>query len=163
MKRIRLTQGKFAIVSDIDYAFLNQWKWCASNEHGYWYAIRNIHKPKHKIVRMHRVILKRMGYKKFKDTDHIDGNGLDNRRIKLRIATRNQNNINSFKRKNSISKYKGVYYLTNRLLKKSWYARLSVNGKMINLGYYKTAIEAAKAYNKAAKKYFGKFARLNKV
>ena len=67
MKKIKLTQGKFALVSDIDYAYLNQWKWYY---HHYGYARR--HKRiggRPCTILMHRVILERIGFKVFKQAD----------------------------------------------------------------------------------------------
>ena len=157
MKKIKLSQGKIALVSDVDYVYLNQWKWHYCNG----YAFRNInYKNRRKTLRMHRVILERMGFTNFKDTDHVNGNGIDNRRSKLRPATRLQNQWNKAVSIHNTSGYKGVYWyrITNK-----WKAQIGVQGKRKHLGYFKTRVKAAEAYNKAAKKYFGKFARLNQI
>lgn len=153
MKRIKLTQGKFAIVDDKDFEYLNQFKWFAQKDGYTWYALRR--GKQRKIVRMHRLLT---GISKGKSIDHINGNGLDNRRENLRICTQQQNICNSRKRKNTSSKYKGV----------SWYARghkwaayIQTKNKQKHLGYFDKAIEAALAYNTAAKKLHGQFARLN--
>jgi hypothetical protein len=94
--------------------------------------------------------------------DHINRNPLDNRRCNLRYATYQQNTINRKAQKNNKSGYRGVSLYKNRNYCK-WRARIKVNEKSIYIGYYKNKIDAAKAYNKAAKKYFGDFAVLNKV
>jgi hypothetical protein len=91
--------------------------------------------------------------------DHIDRNRSNNRWSNLREATVSQNLMNSKKRKNSKSKYKGVSFHNRRILK--WAARINVNKKEYILGYFKTQEEAAIVYNKAATKYFGEFAKLN--
>jgi hypothetical protein len=91
--------------------------------------------------------------------DHINGNGLDNRRENLRIATNAQNGRNSKPRKGA-SKFKGIY-LDKRTQK--WYAQICVNGKSKNIPGARglTEIEAARAYNEAAIAHYGQFARLN--
>ena len=89
--------------------------------------------------------------------DHINGNGLDNRRANLRLATVAQNAWNSKKRK-SRSGYKGVCY---DKAKRRWRAAIVHHGRRIHLGYFKEKLEAAKAYDTAAIKYFGQFAHTN--
>lgn len=106
-------------------------------------------------VKLHRLI---MGVT---DTaikvDHINHNGLDNRKQNLRICTTTQNAQNSSSRKNSTSKYLGVSIRKNG----KWVAQIQVNKVKINLGYYVNEVEAAVIYDNAALKYFGDFANLN--
>ena len=107
-------------------------------------------------VRLHRLVLDYYGDMM---VDHINHNGLDNRKDNLRICTRSQNGMNSIK-KQGFSKYKGVSFRKNR----SFYVvRIQVNGIRKSLGCFKSEIEAAKAYNLAAIKEFGKFALLNEI
>ena len=87
--------------------------------------------------------------------DHINGDGLNNMKRNLRPATIKENGRNRKKSKNSSSEYKGVIV--------SITARICVEGKFIFLGSFKTQKEAAIAYNQAALKYFGEFARLNVI
>jgi hypothetical protein len=158
MKKIPLTQGKHAIVDDKDYAALKKYKWHASaSSHNQYYAMTMIN-GKHKL--MHRFIL---GLKKANIfIDHINHDPLDNRRCNLRITTNSQNQMN---RKNFTNKhgYKGILFKTDANRKKKWQAFISKDGEKICLGHYFTKIEAAKAYNEAAKEYFGEYAYLNKV
>ena len=96
---------------------------------------------------------------KDKCIDHENQNGLDNRRTNLREASKAENNRNRRKiagRGSSI--YKGVMWYKDR---RKWYASIEVNGQKIFLGYFDSEIEAAKAYDEAAKIYHGGFASLN--
>jgi hypothetical protein len=157
-RRIPLTQGKYAIVDPEDFERLNKHKWYAARDTRTFYAHR--HKrvgKKYVSIGMHREVIRPPRHLV---VDHINHNGLDNRKANLRPATRAQNNYNRLiiKRKDSSSKYKGVAWKEDR---KKWRARLHFNGKLIFLGYFKDEIQAAKAYDQAAKKYYGQFACLN--
>lgn len=156
MKTINLTKGAVAIVDDEDYEELNKFKWQLHSEG---YAVREIWNPggKRKRVRMHRVI---MNTPEGMDTDHRNGNRLDNRKENLRICTRQQNLRNSFVGSNNTTGYKGVAFHKFSGL---YHATINVDKKQKSLGYHKTPQEAAKAYNDAALKYFGEFAKLNKL
>ena len=79
--------------------------------------------------------------------DHINGNGLDNRRCNLRIVTRRQNQQNRFCYGTKKSKYVGVYKQSNR-----WYTQISYEGKQHHVGCYKTQEDASKAYWKEFKR-----------
>jgi hypothetical protein len=95
--------------------------------------------------------------------DHINGDGLDNRRMNLRLANHSQNAANRCKpqRSRSTSRYKGVFFEASGKRKKRWRALIKVDGQTIHLGSYSEEIEAAVAYDIAAKKHFGEFAKLN--
>jgi hypothetical protein len=92
--------------------------------------------------------------------DHIDRNKLNNRKSNLRLATHRQNDCNKIVRKDSVSGYKGV-----QLHKQTgkWRARIKVDYKNIHLGLFEDILDAAKAYNEAALRYYGEFAYLNDV
>jgi hypothetical protein len=105
---------------------------------------------------LHRVIMDALPNQM---VDHINGNGLDNRRCNLRLATVLQNNVNRRSRPGSTSKYVGVHWCSDR---GKWMAAIgSDNGRKKNLGRYLDEVEAAKAYDKAAFAMYGEFANLN--
>lgn len=156
MKTIQLTQGKVALVDDADYAELSKYKWCAWRIGGNWYSKRGIGTRKSFTqVYMHRVI---MGALPGQQVDHINGDGLDNRRCNLRIATMAQNQANRRKSPGTSSAYKGVTLDTK---KGGWIAYIKVRQKRIHLGHFADEVDAARAYDAAALKYFGEFARPN--
>jgi len=129
MALIPLSQGKFALIDDQDFEYLNQWKW--TYDRGY--ARRNDKKKK---IYLHRLINKTpLGFQ----TDHINKNKLDNRKCNLRTANHKVNSINRGLQLNNISGYRGVYLKKGD---KKWRAYINNNGKMIHLGYYLTIQEA---------------------
>ncbi len=153
VKEIRLSQGKVAAVDDEDFEYLNQWKW--------WYsdgcAKKSVYmngKRKPAGAYMHRLI---MNTPPGMDTDHINGNSLDNRRCNLRVCTHAENLRNKAKTKGT-SKYKGVHW---HKADNKWRAQIGVDWGKLHLGNFHTEEEAALAYNEAALKHFGEFARLN--
>src|SRR3990167_7283870 len=93
--------------------------------------------------------------------DHINGNKLDNRKNNLRFCNQQGNSANMDK--HGKYKYKGITLCTDWNRKKKWGAQISIKRKNMHLGRYLTPEEAALAYNIAAIKYFGEFARLNKI
>jgi hypothetical protein len=157
MKTIPLTQGKVAIVDDEDYDELNQYKWYANNEHGCWYAKRNIYNSetqKQTVIRMHCQI---MGFPD-KDIDHINRNGLDNRRCNLRLCSDSQNLANAKIQRNNTSGFRGVTYHIGH---KKWVAAIVYLQKKISLGDFDTPEEASKTRDEKALELFGEFANLN--
>lgn len=157
MKFIPLTQGRMAIVDDKDYEWLNQWKWYVYKKRHTYYAVRMTGFRPQKQIFMHRLILNPPdGF----ESDHINHNGLDNRRANLRACTRSQNQQNKKAKLGVTSQYKGVHYRLGKL-KKHWIAQIQINKKSIYLGYFKNEIAAAKAYDSKAVELFGDFAYLN--
>ncbi|MDB5241413.1 MAG: Fis family transcriptional regulator [Spirosoma sp.] len=151
MKTIPLTKGKVALVDDEDYELVSRYKWWyhyepkrAGDEKGYAYHTTwdPINK-KRGSLRMHRLVLGITD--KNVDVDHINGNGLDNRRSNLRACTRSENLRNTAKR--GANKYRGVQEFSSG--RKRWHAKLKINGRYRYLGSFKTAEEAAMAYDKA--------------
>jgi hypothetical protein len=158
-KEIILTQGKVAIVDDEDFEYLNQWKWCVSNTCGKFYVGRSItvSKNKQKRILIHRFIMKP---DKGMVIDHLDGNPLNNQKNNLRICTHSDNMRNCKISIKNTSGYKGVSFVKKNNTYKS---AIKFNKRTIYLGYYIDPIDAARAYNTAAIKYFGEFANLNKI
>src|SRR3972149_7546049 len=147
MKLIPLTQGKFAMVDDEDYEWLNQWKW---HYHSKGYAARSVKISKRvKLILMHRIIIKNCDSFLI---DHIDRNRLNNKKENLRICTRSENYFNAIKHFDNRRGFKGVNF---NLRHKKWYARIQFYKKRLWLGHYTTKEGAARAYNKAALKYHG--------
>lgn len=158
MKEIILTQGKVALVDDEDYEELIKYKWYAwrSQKSRTFYARRC--DGMYKKVYMHRQIL---GLNKTRrQGEHIDHNGLNNTRSNLRISTQAQNVYNLPHRVKSSSPYKGV---SINKLNKNWRVQIKKEGKKVFDGSFKTAEEAALAYNEQAVKIFGEFAYLNVI
>jgi hypothetical protein len=151
-RRIPLTQGKFAIVDPEDYELLSQHKWHAAKQGSTYYALRK-HAGKH--IGMHRQIT---NAPKGLVCDHINHNGLNNTKLNLRICTQSQNACNQRTRRNKSSKYKGTHWHKRD---KKWHARIKANGRRYFLGYFNNEIDAAKAYDRAAKKHHREFACLN--
>jgi len=157
-KRISLTKGKVVIIDNEDYEWLNQWKWCyveASRGTSDGYAYRGVwQNGKNKAILMHRLI---MDVPDDLQVDHIDGNGLNNRRSNLRLATASQQAANRNRWK-SPRPFRGVRWVAK---KKKWRAEISVDGKSQHIGYFHDPILAALAYDERAIERFGEFARPN--
>lgn len=155
MKRIKLTQGKFALVDDEDFEKLSQYKWYVVFNHGNWYAKRNAYTNKKVVsIYMHRFIINTSPLQ----IDHKDRNGLNNQKCNLRFVTHSQNLWNSRISPRNTSGFKGVRWHTRD---KIWHAAIRQYKKTIHLGVFITKEEAARAYDKKAKELFGDFACLN--
>lgn len=153
-KTIPLSQGKVTLVDDEDYDWLNQWKWCAdAGKNNIMYAIRKENigridgKYKRKKIRLHRAII---GAKKGEIVDHINGDGLDNRKTNLRIVTHRQNCQNLHI--NKTSEYPGVSFDRS---KRKWAAHIRINKKTKFLGNFNSEIEAFNTYKRAVHELIG--------
>lgn len=151
MKEINLPNGNVTLVDDDVYEWASRHKWHVDNKG---YARRGVYtNRKPKWVFLHHLIIDcPSGMMR----DHINGNRLDNRRENLRIATPAENARNRKIMKNNTSGYKGVTFE-----KGYWKAYSTVNGKKKWLGYFKTAEDAARAYDEDAIKLYGRFAKTN--
>lgn len=164
-----LTRGYIATVDKVD-ADLSLLRWNATPNKKDWttYARRNVGRTRADGVKeydtylLHRVILERMlgrALAKGEVVDHIDGNGLNNSRSNLRLATNAENCRNRRKlNRNNKSGFHGVYWHKSN---KKWIAEIRINGQSKHLGTFETAIAAAIAYNVAAAEHYRQFASLN--
>lgn len=151
MKTIKLKSQDLVIIDDEDYEKVSQFKWFADKRLRTIYAKRNT--PFR--IYLHRFLLNPT---KTQEIDHINGNGLDNRKSNLRVSTHSQNKRNSKKYISNKAGYKGVY----KPKKKNHYrAQISIDGKTRQIGCFKTPEEAASAYNKYVLKIEPKFAKIN--
>lgn len=148
MKEIKISGGKSAIVDDEDYEYISSYKW----RYLAGYAARAIFVgDKQKAILMHRVINKTPeGF----DTDHINGNRLDNRRSNLRTASRSQNLINKGKQSNNTSGYKGVSW---HKVVGAWGVNIGLNGKCVHAGYFDSIEDAVRARKKLERFFYGDF------
>lgn len=147
---IPLTQGRFAIVDEADAEMiLNSGSWQVQASTNTCYAKRE---ENHRTILMHAVIAGSSG------PDHVNRNGLDNRRINLRRATPAQNVANKPPTRRNTSGYKGVSWHQRG---RKWRASIKADGRMVSLGLFSDPAEAARAYNAAALELWGEFAWLN--
>lgn len=153
---VDLPSGHRALVDEADAALIDGYKWRALiqpknvyvHAHvGYW--------RDNKDIRLHRLIT---GAAPDQVVDHVNHDGLDNRRSNLRVCTRSFNNGNARRAINNTSGYKGVCWLKAR---KCWVAYIWRNNKRVHLGTFGDPWEAAQAYNIAAHGYWGEFALIN--
>ena len=152
---VPLSKGKFVKIDLDDVEKVKPYTWSYSNPNlTKEYAITQI-KGTSRFEYLHRFI---MDADSNTEVDHRDGDGLNCRRSNMRICTSGQNSMNSKKRENTSSHFKGVCWAKNR---NKWLAYIAKNHKTYWLGYFLTETDAAKAYNLKAKELFGDFARLN--
>jgi hypothetical protein len=153
---IILTRGMVALVDDADQEMLAMYSWRAIKGIGRWYAMAWTPQVawSRRALTMHRLVLGEPAA----DVDHVNGDGLDNRRSNLRIATDSQNGANRVAQGGGTSIYKGV---CRRSGETRWRATVQVLGRKVNAGSHATEEEAARAYDALARQHFGPFAALN--
>jgi len=157
-RRIYLGDGEFTILDPKDYYLYSRFKWSVAGHDGKFYAVRGIKtgRKKMKLERLHRIIINAPDGL---FVDHKNGNSLDNRRDNLRLATSSQNHCNKIIDKSkSSSQYRGVIF---RKKSGRYIAQITYKETNHYLGSFDNEIDAAKAYDAAARKHHGDFARLN--
>lgn len=159
--RVPVADGYEAIVDTEDYDLVSQYKWHSTNTHVRYAQTRTSARggAKRRMLTMHRLILDAPPHM---DVDHINHDGLDNRKANLRLCTSSQNSANQRPRKGGTSQYKGVSIARADMARsRPWRATLGFQGKRIIIGQFATEHEAALAYDAKAREVFGEFARLN--
>jgi len=156
---VPLTQGYEATIDVEDVQLVEKYTWHVRDGRGPKYAVTSITKDGIRVnIRMHRLIFNSPDHL---EVDHIDGNGLNNRKRgpggNLRLATPSENRCNRGRQANNTSGYKGVSWDKSRQL---WTAHIRVNNEQKNLGRYKTPEDAYEAYKSAAKVWHGNFGRI---
>lgn len=164
MKTIQLggqkAAGRVVLVDDEDYELMTQYRWhvretaaSGNRKASGPYALTNIHREGRRTSALMHTLL--TGWPL---VDHINHNGLDNRRENLRPATRSQNLQNMTGRSNRRWRFKGIEKPSRG---RQWKAYIKVDGRLRHLGYFATDEEAARAYDAAAREAFGPYACLN--
>ena len=155
MKEIALTQGQVVLIDDEDYPLVGGHRWWAQKVGHTFYAGTSVRKAdgRRTTLQMHRLI---MPPPDGLQVDHINGEGLDNRRANLRIASRAENQRNQRLHSNSTTGLKGV---SRHKTSNTWQACIKVNRKTQHLGCFLTAEDAYAAYCAASVKYHGEFGR----
>lgn len=155
MRQIPCSGTDLAKVDDQDYEYLSQFNWCSHRIKGLVYARRSgTVNGKRRRILMHREILKPADGVKI---DHRDGDGLNNQRSNLRVASHAENMRNRRASSRNRTGFRGVSVLPTGAFR----AEISIDHKKVVLGQFDTAEEAARAYDAAAKEASGEFARLN--
>lgn len=148
---VTLTKGYEAVIDAVDAPLVSASNWSAALDKGQPYARRGVRTGGP--LSMHRLIV---GAKMGEMVDHKDGNGLNNRRSNLRIVSAIENAWNVKRKANNTSGFKGVYWNCHH---NRWVASISIRGKRIYLGHFKTPESAHVAYCEASAKHHGEFGR----
>lgn len=152
--KVGLTRGKIGLISAEDFELVSKYKWNAIKGGRTFYATTNIKQTngKYKMVQMHRLIL---GAIPGQIVDHRNGNGLDNRRSNLRLASPTESACNIGLRKDNTSGHTGVFW--NSKIRK-WTACIQVNKRQVYLGCFLNKADAIRAREEAASSFYGEFA-----
>lgn len=168
-RTVKLSQGYEAVVDDADHERVSQYRWCATVKRrtdgtARVYAVRSVRVGSGYIPEyLHRFLLGERCHGK--DVDHVDGNPLNNTRSNLRVCSRAENmrNARKYSARDGVrtsSVYKGVCW---KMSARKWCAKIKANGRVEHLGYFDNEEEAAMAYDAAARRHFGEFARANDI
>lgn len=159
MKKIKLTQEKYALVDDEDFGWINQHKWHAVNKNGSFYAVRKQYletkngKELYRTIYMAREI---METPENELCDHEDGNTLNNQVYNLRNCTKAENQRNRGPQKNNTSGHKNIYWHPQD---KMWRVRISAKGCGVRGGLHHSIEEAIKERDWLIRDLHGDFAR----
>lgn len=150
--------GLYALVDieDVPLIEVHKWRAACTNPHGTQITYAVASNPEGGLIYMHRLILGLVD--RLDQADHANSNGLDNRRSNLRAVTAQENQFNRRVHRNSVSGYKGVSWAKRE---RRWRADISKDGKRRWLGYFANPVDAACAYDAAARELYGEFAYLN--
>lgn len=151
-----LVHGRVVLLDDVDLELVSGWDWnIVRHSNDVEYALRHVTRNGVRTTQgMHRLITD----ERWLVVDHINRNGLDNRRENLREVSHRQNQWNRMRNRSARSQYKG---LSLRRDTGRWWARIQVGEKRLSLGTWATEEEAAYAYDRAAREHYGEFALLN--
>jgi hypothetical protein len=156
--QVPLTRGLCCLIDESDIDAIRQTCWTAKRTTGGWYAHGLLGRGtsgKWCYVAMHELLLR---IDDGINVDHINGNGIDNRRCNLRPCSQQENCMNRIRRCDSSSQYKGVGWYPKY---SKWFAKIQCGDAKEFLGYFASEVDAAVAYDSAARRLFGEFARLN--
>jgi hypothetical protein len=152
---VPLTRGYEAVIDAADVPLIDGFSWFAAIAQGTVYARASHYRPGKPQVtlQMHRVII---GAVDRMVVDHINRDGLDNRRSNIRAATRSQNGMNRPAQANNKSGFKGVFFYKRDGM---WRAQIRVDGRAVHVGSFPSADGAAEAYAQASARYHQEFGR----
>lgn len=159
---IPLTKGYFAIIDEADSPVISSCKWQvrADDKHSTAYAMTSTRRADRTLttIAMHLVLWRLWGLPPCEQLDHENRNGLDNRRLNLRPATKAENMSNVGPFRNNSSGFKGVSWCSDV---EKWQADITARGSRLVLGRFETPEAAARAYDEAARRLHGEFAYQN--
>ena len=160
--KLNIGDGFFSEIDSSDFELVSKYSWRVLKSYKkskfFYVATTSYELGKRRHIVMHRLLMGVLN-KPGKQVDHINGNGLDNRRSNLRICSQSQNMMNR-KKHTSSSKFKGVSWNKER---KRWSSQIKLRGKQTHLGYFNCEKEAAEVYDNSANRMFGEYALTNKM
>ena len=154
--QVPLTRGKVAVVDSADAGSVSGLLWCAQPIGNSWYAVTRLPSDG-RLIRMHRAVMG-AGFGDLRKVDHIDGDGLNNRRSNLRWADKSSNGCNRGPAANNKSGFKGVSFDRRR---GQWIAQIHRGDSTFHLGSFDDPVAAARAYDRGAREHHGEFAWVN--